>query len=288
MHRRRGRSLIGGRGSRSLPGGERQLRWWPARTVPSEDGRDRAAGPSRPRASTGAPLPAWTSDTADPLIHRIVTLAGSRPRLSLDDVCVACCHLLGVTGALIVLGHPDDEAAVGVSGAAAQAMADLEFALGEGPARDAARERQPVLAGHLASETRWPLLVAAVVDDGVAAVFALPLGLGAIRVGVLTLLHGEEGDLEGDDLRQALAVADAVTQIVLLMQSEVPTGLLAWPLLQAGDHRAVVHQATGMISVQVGCGVDEALVRLRARAFASGEPVDHLARRVVERAVRFE
>ena len=40
-----------------------------------------------------------------------------------------------------------------------------------------------------------------------------------------------------------------------------------------------VHQATGMISAQLGVGVGEALVRLRAYAFAHGRPLIEIARR---------
>jgi len=43
-----------------------------------------------------------------------------------------------------------------------------------------------------------------------------------------------------------------------------------------------------MVSAQVGCGIDEALVRLRGQAFASGQPIDQLAEAVVDGHVRFD
>ena len=43
------------------------------------------------------------------------------------------------------------------------------------------------------------------------------------------------------------------------------------PVNGMSDSRASVYQATGMISVQLGVGIEEAFVRLRAHAFASGE-----------------
>lgn len=54
------------------------------------------------------------------------------------------------------------------------------------------------------------------------------------------------------------------------------------------DRRAVVHQAAGMISVQLGVDVAEALLRLRAHAFATGRSMADLAAEVVERRVRFD
>jgi hypothetical protein len=51
--------------------------------------------------------------------------------------------------------------------------------------------------------------------------------------------------------------------------------------------RAEVHQATGMISVQLGIPLTDALVTLRARAYADGRPLSHLAADVVGRRISF-
>ena len=74
-----------------------------------------------------------------------------------------------------------------------------------------------------------------------------------------------------------------VTDAVLAMQSGARTEELAWSLANAADHRAVVHQATGMVAMQVECSARDALARLRATAFTDGTTVDEVAPRVVER-----
>ncbi|MBV8992163.1 MAG: ANTAR domain-containing protein, partial [Pseudonocardiales bacterium] len=51
---------------------------------------------------------------------------------------------------------------------------------------------------------------------------------------------------------------------------------------------AEVHQATGMISVQLGISVGEAFARLRARAFADDRLLSELATDVVARRIRFD
>jgi hypothetical protein len=43
-----------------------------------------------------------------------------------------------------------------------------------------------------------------------------------------------------------------------------------------------------MVSVQLGVSIGEALVRLRAHAFASDRPLTELAEEVVARRLRFE
>jgi hypothetical protein len=50
----------------------------------------------------------------------------------------------------------------------------------------------------------------------------------------------------------------------------------------------VVHNAAGMVSVQLGVSVTEAMVRLRARAFTESRLVRELAEDVVARRVRFD
>jgi hypothetical protein len=57
-----------------------------------------------------------------------------------------------------------------------------------------------------------------------------------------------------------------------------------WP---TGLNRPVVHQATGMISVQLGVSIQEALLRLRAHAYGSERPLGEIAEDVVARRLRF-
>jgi len=50
---------------------------------------------------------------------------------------------------------------------------------------------------------------------------------------------------------------------------------------------ARVNLAQGIVSVQVGCGMDEALVRMHARAEAIGLTVEDLAEDVVDHLIWF-
>jgi AmiR/NasT family two-component response regulator len=57
---------------------------------------------------------------------------------------------------------------------------------------------------------------------------------------------------------------------------------------ELGAYRAEVHQASGMVSVQLGITVAEGLLRLRARAFAEGRPLADVAADVVTRRIRLD
>jgi len=54
------------------------------------------------------------------------------------------------------------------------------------------------------------------------------------------------------------------------------------------DSRAEVHQATGMITIQLGISLTEALLRLRAHAYDSGQTVTEVAAEVVNRRLHFD
>ncbi len=134
---------------------------------------------------------------------------------------------------------------------------------------------------------RWPYFVRAVTSLGVRAVHAFPLGVGTIKLGVLVLYRDQPVALVGEELTESLLLADLVGRLVLGMLAEVISESLAWSL-DVSDSRAVVHQATGMISAQLNVGIEEALVRLRGHAFALDQPIDEVALAVVAEELRFD
>ncbi len=208
---------------------------------------------------------------------------------SLATLCRGCVTLLPVSGAAVSLMAPAHTQSVASAfDGRARAIQDLEFTLGEGPAMDSYAQGRPVLVDDVGNlDGRWPQFSAAVVAMGVRAVFALPLQTNATRIGALVLYRDEAGALAGSELADAVEVADLVTQLVLVMQSEAASESVAWAL-DVSDHRAVVHQATGMIAVQIGADVDEALVRLRAHSFAADRPIRDVAEDVVTGHLRFD
>lgn len=208
---------------------------------------------------------------------------------TLDLICRVCCDLLSVTVASVVLmGDQGVEGITGASDARAAAVQNEEFTLGEGPATDARRQRRPVLVSDLRDATNdWPRFVPAVEPLGIRAMYAIPLRIGAVDLGVLVLGGAQPGAMASQELADSLLLGDLVSRLVLDLQAGVTSESLAWAL-DATDSRAVVHQATGMIAAQLDVGVAEALVRLRANAFATDRPVDEVATDIVAGRRRFE
>lgn len=216
---------------------------------------------------------------------------GDRAGSAIDRVCAAGVVLLSLQGAglsLIVDGELRGTA--GVSDPGIAVVQELQLTLGEGPCVDAWRSRAVVLEPDLAdpAKVRWPAFAQAGVEAGVLAVFAFPLQIGAIAIGVLVLYRDRAGVLSADELAYGLVLADVATQLILGLQAGAPPDTLHELLANEPPHWAQVHQATGMVAVQLGVPLDEAFVRLRAHAFADGRPLRVLAREVVDGRLRLE
>jgi hypothetical protein len=202
-------------------------------------------------------------------------------------LCKTSASQLAVSGtsiALIIGGH--DPGVIAASDERASALVDLQFTLGEGPAIDAYESRQPVLEPDLAKAVRWPAFVPEATAAGVEAVFALPMQIGLARFGALMLQRDRPGPL--GSLADALVIADIASEVTLCLQAQVPPGSLHEVVERLVAQRNVVHQATGMILVQLEVTAEDALVALRARAYAAGRPVGEVAADVVARRFRFE
>jgi len=224
-------------------------------------------------------------------ILSVLTHGGEEVSLP-SQLCAACLSALPVSGvgaALMTVDGPSGVVLAATDERARQ-LEELQFTLGEGPCVEASSGGRPVLEPDLvaAGSSRWPRFGAAVLGAGVRAVFAFPLRVGAIRVGVLDLYRDTPGLLTTPDLVEALAFADAATAVILHLQEHEGDDQAGSAFIGPIDGRAAVHQATGMITIQLGIGLAEALLRLRAHAYASGRTVSAIAADVVERRMYFD
>jgi hypothetical protein len=169
-------------------------------------------------------------------------------------------------------------------------LAELAITLGEGPDVDALLGG-PVLVADLAAaecRSRWPMYAPAAVKVGGRAAFALPLQVGAVGLGVLDLYRTEPGELNRGQLADALTLADMVCAVLLDGAGRDRLDGVVIEPETAGMHHPEVHQATGMIIVQLGVTAEVALVRLRAYAYANDRRLRDVAGDVVARRLRFD
>jgi hypothetical protein len=165
---------------------------------------------------------------------------------------------------------------------------DLQYTLGEGPCVDAHQQDRVVAEPDLADpvKRRWPAFSPPVLEAGVRAVFGFPLAVGRARLGALNLYRDAAGPLTAEQHADALVMAGVVARWVLEAQAGAPFGTVAEELEVSADFHFAVHNAAGIVSVQEGISVTEALIRLRAYAFSNDRPVDDVAQDVIARALR--
>lgn len=207
------------------------------------------------------------------------------------SLCVASAAAIGVAGAgVILMSGGRALGSVCVSDPMTEAAEEAQYTLGEGPCVDAFRTKQPVLVPELADleRTLWAGFREAAQAAGVRAVFGFPLLIESVCFGALNLYHDRAGALSDDQFANALAVAHVASRTVLGWQSVAGPGSLAWQLEHVPMHRAVVHQAAGMVSVQAAVSVPDAVVMLRAFAFAEDRRISDVATEVVGGIIRLD
>lgn len=226
---------------------------------------------------------------------RVWTQIGRRSQgapISVAHACAAAVDEVGVDGAgvTVMVGPTVRETMYATDGIAAE-LEELQLILGEGPCVDSFTRGGPALAVDLRMaecQRRWPAFGPAALASGAGAVFALPMQIGAIRLGAFDLYRTRPGPLSREQLADALAYAETVGQ--LLLDGGDPrrgTDDRARHHDDPTTHHAVVHQATGMILVQLDTTAEVAFARLRAYAFANDRPMAEVARDVVDRRLRF-
>jgi GAF domain-containing protein len=169
-----------------------------------------------------------------------------------------------------------------------QLIEELQYTLGEGPCVDAYQQDKVVAEPDLADPVtrRWPAFTPPALQAGVRAVFGFPLRVGTVHLGALNLYRDLPGPLTGEQHADALVVADVAARWVLEAQAGAPVDRVAEELEVSADFHFAVHNAAGIVSVQQGISVTEALIRLRAFAFSSDRPLAEVAQDVISRRLR--
>lgn len=204
------------------------------------------------------------------------------------DVCHACADDLGVDGVALTAVSPRGRQLLAATDARSRAAEEWHQATGRGPAVEAVEGRAVVVADGPTGPGTFADFAA---GAGVAEFAALPVRVGTVVVGTLTLVSSGSIGAAPEALARAAAFADAAGAV--LLGEPVPgvgPGGPPGPDDRDGGvadtDQAVVLQATGMVAVQLGVGVDEARRRLGAYAGERGTTLVEVARAVVNRTLR--
>lgn len=208
-------------------------------------------------------------------------------------VCRACAAALPGDGAAITVMTSDSKReTVFARNLVIAELENVQYNLGEGPSLLAFSTGRPVLVPDVADPsavTRWPGFLAGLDGQPVRGIFSFPMRFGVISVGVCAFYRHVAGPLNPTDLAFVLDAVDLTTLALLeLRDGQVGESLLGRWLAVDGNKRRQVHQATGMLIVQLGVNAGSAFARLRAHAFATDTDIDQVAARIVARRLRLE
>jgi hypothetical protein len=182
---------------------------------------------------------------------------------SASALCEVATDILDVSGAGVMLMSGDvPQGSLCTTNAVSAVIEELQYTLGEGPCVDAYQHDSVVSEPDLADPrtSRWLAFTPKAVEAGARAVFGFPLRAGSVRLGALNVYQDHPGPLNDDQHADALVMADVVAHWVLDVQADAPPGALAQELEQGPEFYFVVHNAAGVVSVQLGVSVTEALI----------------------------
>lgn len=195
-----------------------------------------------------------------------------KAELSALGVCVSTALDDGVIGTLASSNSSYD------------AFHELQFTAGEGPTYEALETGYPVLVPNLEARfEKWPGYVSAAIDAGTRGVFALPLHRSKMTLAALTVYASRRFD--DDELNLVVKYADVATDVLLrnLQHNEGVSGTGSIDLIHGQDR---VFQAQGMVMAQLGVSLQDALVRMRADAFATGRTLTDTAHDILNRNLK--
>jgi GAF domain-containing protein len=206
---------------------------------------------------------------------------------ALERVVATADALFGVDGTALMLIDQDQTLRnLATSDARAALLEELQAEHGEGPCIDAFEDKEPVAAGDLGSEDRWPAFAPPAAAGGLLAVLASPIPYSDHAVGVVAVFAGEPHPWTEAEREAIVAFTELVALLILNAMKASERGKLAGELQLALSSRVVIEQAKGVLVGRHGLTTRQAFERLRRLARDQRRPLSAVAREVVSAAER--
>jgi hypothetical protein len=210
------------------------------------------------------------------------------------DSAVAWTRADGVSLALLS-ASPNSRELVFATDAMAQRIDELQFALGEGPCLAAYATGRPQCITDLAHDDRWALFCREAAGLGAGAVYSFPVSIHMYPIGVLEIYRRSTGGMTVDEYDAALGCAAAIGAVIASTyerwshrfgdDEELDAAALVALTESDPFTRSQVHTAAGIVAVHLGVSVGEALVRMRAYAFARDLRITDVADDIVDQQI---
>ena len=142
----------------------------------------------------------------------------------------------------------------------------VQYAVGDGPCLDAFRNQRENLVDLGGAHERWPMFTAAVQDDGVKSLLAVPLLSGTRCFGALNLYGHARHAFDHSDLELVRMAASRAADAVGAVVDVEGARQVAAQMEQAMASRAVIEQAKGVLMGRHGVDEKQAFELLRGQS----------------------
>ena len=200
-------------------------------------------------------------------LHRLTELAAAR--------------ITGCAGATASLWDLDAVAATTASHPELAALAEQQFAIGEGPILAALRSGEPSVTADTLYESRWPEFAAAALAAGVRSSTTIAHEYDSLTL-TLSLYGARPQAFDPDQLPLVSLLAAFGIATVAGATEYSRARRTAAQLEEAIQSRAVVDQAKGVLMQALGCDPDDAFERLRRVSQTEHVKLTEVASKVIE------
>jgi len=202
----------------------------------------------------------------------------------------ACQELLDASDAGILLADPaGDLELVASTSEATELVEVIQLGAEAGPCIECFVTGTAVSVPDIAAGSgKWPVFRQAALENGFAAIEAIPMRLRNTTIGTLNLLRSDTGSPPAEDLSAARAFADVATIGILHERSLREQESLSSQLQTALNSRVMIEQAKGVVSFTAGVSIPDAFTLMRTFARDHGLRLSAVAERIVRRDIRLE
>jgi ANTAR domain len=210
---------------------------------------------------------------------------------ALSRVCTTLTEALPCEAAVVTIMLSDLERhTVFASDETIRAFELAQYTVGEGPSLLAFTSGRPVTIPDTSAAwtaSWWPTLTREVAHLPMASVFCFPMQLGAIDIGVCSLYRSSTGEMNAKDVSIVVDALELATLVLLQLRGhDHHESLVGRWLAVDGHSRRTVHQAIGMLMVQLRVSSETAFARLRAQSFVADRDIEQVADDVVNRGLQ--
>lgn len=205
----------------------------------------------------------------------------------LQNLVDTCSDLLDATAAGVLLADPSGDLDLIASTSEASRLVEvMQLSAYAGPCIESFSTGTVISVPDIShTPDEWRLFREKAIEQGFAAVDAIPMRLRETTIGTLNLLRAAPGPLSENDRVAAQAFADVATIGILHERTLAESEQIREQLQHALNSRIVIEQAKGVIAHTHGIPIDDAFTVLRAYARSHQQGISTVAQAVVDRTV---